>query len=156
MRLEDVGHAELGALDERRVVRFNGKPAIALGVIKQATAAVAQEVQQILPSIRKSLPEGMEVRVANDKSVFIAESIKNVYHTIGEAIVLVVLISFPLPPLDPGDADPAASHSGLADRRLGAELRFRHHYQHADAARARHRPGGGRRHQTSTATWKRA
>ena len=76
VRLEDVGHAELGALDERRVVRFNGKPAIALGVIKQATANpldVAQEVQQILPSIRESLPEGMEVRVANDKSVFIAE-----------------------------------------------------------------------------------
>ena len=97
VRLEDVGHAELGALDERRVVRFNGKPAIALGVIKQATANpldVAQEVQQILPSIRESLPEGMEVRVANDKSVFIAESIKNVYHTIGEAIVLVVLIIF--------------------------------------------------------------
>ncbi|MGA7457104.1 MAG: efflux RND transporter permease subunit [Methyloceanibacter sp.] len=97
VRLEDVGHAELGALDERRVVRFNGKPAIALGVIKQATANpldVAQEVQAILPSIRESLPEGMEVRVANDKSVFIAESIKNVYHTIGEAIVLVVLIIF--------------------------------------------------------------
>ena len=97
VRLADVGHAELGALDERRVVRFNGKPAIALGVIKQATANpldVAQEVQQLLPSIRESLPEGMEVRVANDKSVFIAESIKNVYQTIGEAILLVVLIIF--------------------------------------------------------------
>ena len=49
VRLDDVGHAELGALDERRIVRFNGKPAIALGVIKQATAnplEVAQEVQQ--------------------------------------------------------------------------------------------------------------
>ena len=49
MRLDDVGHAELGALDERRVVRFNGKPAIALGVVKQATAnplEVSQEVQQ--------------------------------------------------------------------------------------------------------------
>jgi multidrug efflux pump len=36
----------------------------------------------------------MEVRVAHDKSVFIAESIKNVYMTIAEAIVLVVLIIF--------------------------------------------------------------
>ena len=36
----------------------------------------------------------MQVRIANDKSVFIAESIKNVYHTIGEAIVLVVFIIF--------------------------------------------------------------
>jgi multidrug efflux pump len=97
VRLSDVGHAELGPLDDRRIVRFNGKPAIALGVIKQATAnplEVSQEVNKVLPSIRASLPDGMEVRVAHDKSVFIAESIKNVYETIGEAIVLVVLIIF--------------------------------------------------------------
>jgi multidrug efflux pump len=36
----------------------------------------------------------MQVRMANDRSVFIAESIKNVYETIGEAILLVVLIIF--------------------------------------------------------------
>ena len=97
VRLADVGHAELGPLDERLVVRFNGKPAIALGVIKQATAnplEVAEGVQKLLPEIRASLPEGMQVRMANDRSVFIAESIKNVYETIGEAILLVVLIIF--------------------------------------------------------------
>src|SRR5665648_834806 len=37
---------------------------------------------------------GMQVRVAHDKSIFIAESIKNVYRTIGEAILLVVIIIF--------------------------------------------------------------
>ena len=47
-----------------------------------------------MPEIAASLPDGMQVRVAHDKSVFIAESIKNVYHTIGEAIVLVVFIIF--------------------------------------------------------------
>jgi multidrug efflux pump len=97
VRLADVGQAELGPLDERLVVRFNGKPAIALGVIKQATAnplEVAEAVQAVLPSITASLPEGMQVRMANDKSVFIAESIKNVYETIGEAILLVVFIIF--------------------------------------------------------------
>jgi multidrug efflux pump len=97
VRLADVGHAELGALDERRIVRFNGKPAIALGVVKQATAnplEVSNAVRKVLPTITGTLPAGMQVGVAHDKSVFIAESIKNVYHTIGEAIVLVVLIIF--------------------------------------------------------------
>ena len=39
-------------LDERRIVRFNGKPAIALGVVKQATANpldVSNEVQAAMP-----------------------------------------------------------------------------------------------------------
>jgi multidrug efflux pump len=97
VRLSDVGRAELGPLDERRIVRFNGKPAIALGVIKQATAnplEVSNEVNRVLPSITASLPDGMQVRVAHDKSAFIAESIKNVYRTIGEAIILVVFIIF--------------------------------------------------------------
>jgi multidrug efflux pump len=97
VRLADVGHAELGALDERRIVRFNGQPAIALGVVKQATAnplEVSNAVRKVLPTITGTLPAGMQVSVAHDKSVFIAESIKNVYHTIGEAIVLVVLIIF--------------------------------------------------------------
>jgi multidrug efflux pump len=60
VRLSDVGHAELGALDERRIGRFNGKPAIALGVVKQATAnplEVSNEVAEAMPGILASLPE---------------------------------------------------------------------------------------------------
>ncbi len=97
VRLSDVGHAELGARDERRVVRFNGRSAVALGVVKQATANpldVSKEVRAVLPAVMEELPEGMKVEVAHDKSVFIEESIKNVYETIGEAILLVVLIIF--------------------------------------------------------------
>ncbi|MFO7477203.1 MAG: efflux RND transporter permease subunit, partial [Methyloceanibacter sp.] len=97
VRLREVGYAELGALDERRIVRFNGQPAIALGVVKQATAnplEVSEAVRQVLPSITNTLPTGMQARVAHDKSVFIAESIKNVYRTIGEAVILVIFIIF--------------------------------------------------------------
>ena len=71
MRLSDVGHAELGPLDERRIVRFNGQPAIALGVVKQATANpldVSNEVAEpAMPGILASLPEGMIAKVAHDK-----------------------------------------------------------------------------------------
>ncbi|HEX2258011.1 MAG TPA: efflux RND transporter permease subunit, partial [Afifellaceae bacterium] len=97
VRLEDVGRAEIGARDERRVVRFNGENAIALGVVKQATANpldVSAAVRAELPDITQALPDGMRVAVAYDKSVFIEESVDNVYRTIGEAVVLVVLIIF--------------------------------------------------------------
>jgi multidrug efflux pump len=97
VRLEDVGYAELGPRDERRVVRFNGESAIALGVVKQATANpldVSKAVRAELPRISEILPEGMKVEVAHDKSVFIEESINNVYKTIGEAVALVIAIIF--------------------------------------------------------------
>ncbi len=95
VRLADIGRAELGPRDNRVVVRFNGEPAIALGIIKQATANpldVSNAVRGALPRIAQSAPEGMVIEVAHDSSVFIAESLKNVYVTIGEAVVLVLLI----------------------------------------------------------------
>jgi multidrug efflux pump len=97
VRLADVGKAELGAADERRRVRFKGTTTVSLGVVKQSTANpldLSRAVRENLPAIVDSLPEGMRVEVAHDRAVFIDESIKNVYHAIGEAAVLVVLIIF--------------------------------------------------------------
>jgi len=95
IRMRDVATVELGARDERTVTRFNGKQAISLGVVKQATANpldVSREVQAKLPSIIEALPEGLSLDVAYDTSVFIDESIKSVYATIVEAVILVVLV----------------------------------------------------------------
>jgi len=97
VRLGDVGRAELAAEDERKAVRVNGNPAVGLGVVKQSNAntlSVGQEVKRVLPKIRESLPEGMRIAVAFDRSVFVAESIKAVYTTMAEALVLVVLVIF--------------------------------------------------------------
>jgi multidrug efflux pump len=97
VRLKDIGRAELGAQDDRNIVRVNGNPAVGLGIVKQSTAntlAVAQAVKAQVPRILQSLPEGMQLKIAFDSSVFIEASINAVYHTIGEAIVLVVLVIF--------------------------------------------------------------
>ncbi|MDF3023025.1 MAG: multidrug efflux transporter, Acriflavin resistance protein [Alphaproteobacteria bacterium] len=97
VRLRDVGRAEVAAEDERRVVRFNGKNAVALGIVKQATSnplTVSQGIQKLLPDIRSSLPEGMNIEIAHDTSVFIDRSIKAVYQTIVEAVVLVLIVIF--------------------------------------------------------------
>ena len=97
IRLQDVGRAELGAESERRVVRYMGQPAVGLGVVKQSTAntlAVARAIKDELPAISKSLPGGMQMRLAFDGSVFIERSIDAVYAAIGEALILVVLVIF--------------------------------------------------------------
>src|SRR3990172_5980005 len=54
VRLKDIGHAEVAPADERRVARFNGKDAVALGVVKQSTAnplEVSQGIYAALPHI---------------------------------------------------------------------------------------------------------
>ncbi len=97
VRLRDLGRAELGALNERVIARYQGRAAVAIGVVKQATANpldVSRAVNEELPRIIAGLPEGMQVNVGYDSSVFIARSIDNVFQSIGEAIVLVVLVIF--------------------------------------------------------------
>ena len=97
VRISDLGRVEIGAADERTAVRFNGKNAVALGVIKQATANpldLSKALRAELPRIIGELPQGMRVDVAYDSSVFIDRSIEAVFKTIGEAILLVALIIF--------------------------------------------------------------
>jgi len=97
VRLRDVGRAEVGPLDERVSVRFNGKPAVSLGVVKQAVANpldISAGVRAALPDILASLPEGMRADIAYDTSIFIRASIDSVYRTIGEAVLLVVAVVF--------------------------------------------------------------
>jgi multidrug efflux pump len=97
VRLGEVARVTIGAQDERLATRFQGENAIAVGVIKQATAnplEVARAVHAELPRIRAEMPEGMKAWLTFDTAVFIERSIKNVFESIGEAIVLVVLVIF--------------------------------------------------------------
>ncbi len=97
VRIRDVARVEIGAAAERSSVRFKGKPAVALGVIKQATAnplALSTALRAELPKYTAELPEGMRADVSYDSSVFIDRSIRAVFTTIGEAIILVLAIIF--------------------------------------------------------------
>ncbi len=97
VRISDLGRVEIGAASERSTVRFNGRPAVALGVVKQATAnplELSKGLRAELPKVTSELPEGMTVNIAYDSSVFIDRSIDSVFKTIGEAILLVLAIIF--------------------------------------------------------------
>jgi multidrug efflux pump len=97
IRIGDVARVEQGPLSERTSTRLNGREAITLGVIRNATANpldLSAAVRQMIPKIKENLPPGIEIDVANDNSVFIDRSIKAVYQTILEAMVLVSLVIF--------------------------------------------------------------
>ena len=97
VRIRDIGNAEIGPVDERTVSRFNGHPSLNIGVIKQAVAnplELSNAVRAEVARMNESLPPGMKLVIAYDTSVFIDRSIHSVFETIGEAILLVVLVIF--------------------------------------------------------------
>jgi len=97
VRLGDVARVELGADFSRFRARFNGRNAVPLGIVKQAVANpldISLALRETLPDISRSLPDGMKVEVAYDSTVFIERSIEEVYVTVAEAALLVVLVIF--------------------------------------------------------------
>ncbi|HWP64566.1 MAG TPA: efflux RND transporter permease subunit [Candidatus Limnocylindria bacterium] len=97
VRLGDVARIEVGPEDERKIVRFNGQPAVGLGIIKQSkanTLDVALAVKAEVPRIRETLPPGVELAQGYDSSIFIERSLADVRETIAEAIVLVVIVIY--------------------------------------------------------------
>jgi len=97
VRLSDVGRAELGAYDDRNIVRVQGREAVGLGIVQQSTANlldVAKGVKAMIPRLQETLPDGMRLQVSFDRSVFVDASIKSVYKVLAEALVLVVLVIF--------------------------------------------------------------
>ncbi len=95
VRLRDVAEVNVGAEDERSAARWNGQPAVGLGIVKQSKAStvdVAKEIQSVIPELQKLLPAGMKLEIAYDSSVFINESIAEVQETLLIAILLVVLV----------------------------------------------------------------
>lgn len=97
VRIQDVARVEEGAASDRSRVRLNGRDAISVGVIRQATAnplELSKGVRAMLPLLKADLPPDIGIDVANDNSLFIDRSIKSVYTTIAEAVVLVALVIF--------------------------------------------------------------
>ncbi len=97
VRLKDVGRAEIGAEKERENLRHNGESAVAIGVVKQSTAnplEISTGLNVLIVEIQKELPKGMKISVVYDSSIFIERSIDNVFTTIIEAVLLVLLIIF--------------------------------------------------------------
>ena len=95
VRLDDVADVSVGAEDERTAVRWNGKPAVGLGIVKQSKAStidVADAVRASVPELATAVPNGMKLDIAYDSSLFIKESIQEVTQTIFIAILLVVLV----------------------------------------------------------------
>ena len=95
MRLRDVATTAYGAENDDVRVSFNGQEGVFLGVFASpganaldTSAAVVAE----LPQIQSELPPGMELELVYDATDNISASIEEVFKTIAEAVVIVVLV----------------------------------------------------------------
>lgn len=97
IRLGDVARVELGSANDKVSFRGNGIPQIGMGIVKQSTANtldVARGIKAEIERIQPTLPPGMQLVVAFDSSIFVEESVNQVYHTLAEAMLIVVFVIF--------------------------------------------------------------
>ncbi|MGV8961001.1 MAG: efflux RND transporter permease subunit [Stenotrophomonas sp.] len=95
VRLGDVAKVELASAERRAYYRSNGEPGIGMGIVKTSTANsldVAQAARAEALRIGETLPEGTRIFVAFDNTTFISAAVERVYHTLFEAMLLVLLV----------------------------------------------------------------
>jgi multidrug efflux pump len=97
VRIEDIATVELAAQSTDASVAFNGEHAIFIGV--QATPqgnplTLVEGIRKLFPELERNLPPSMKMKVAYDSTKFIQSSIDEVEKTLGEAVIIVVVVIF--------------------------------------------------------------
>ena len=95
--LKDVGHAEVGAETYSTALKFSGGDAVGIGV-QQLSNANALDVDKrcraVLLDLQKNFPPGMKYIIAVDTTTVVSDSVREVIQTIGEAVVIVIIVIF--------------------------------------------------------------
>ncbi len=97
VRLRDIADVELGAQDYSSATLYKGIPAIFIGIEPTPGAnplTVADRVHDLMPELRNQFPEGLEAHIPYDASEFVEESIREVFETLAEAVLIVLFVIF--------------------------------------------------------------
>jgi multidrug efflux pump len=93
--LADVARVELGAKDYSTTSSLDGKPAAAMGIFQlpgSNALAASKAVRAKMKELSAYFPAGLEYRIVYDPTQFVEQSIEAVYHTLFEAIILVLIV----------------------------------------------------------------
>jgi len=97
VRFRDIGNAELGALNERTVLKRNGVPMVGVVAMPQPGSNqldIAEEFFNRVERIERDLPEDISLAVGFDTSEYIQQSVNEVEQTIFLALALVIAVIF--------------------------------------------------------------
>ena len=94
-RLKDVARVELGAQQYSQTFKLDGKPSAGLAVFQLPDANaldVAKRVEERMQELSKAFPEGMTWLVPFDTTKFVSSAVHDVYRTLIEAALLVLVV----------------------------------------------------------------
>src|SRR5215510_12691937 len=97
LRLKDVARLELGAQTYNLVGRYSGKPAAVVAVYQlpgSNAVKAAAGVRKLMAEAKQRFPKDLEYDVALDTTLAVTEGLKEIQHTLFEAIVLVIIVVY--------------------------------------------------------------
>ena len=95
VRLGEVARVALDSAERRSYFRGNGEAMLGLGIVKTSTANsldVARRVKEEIAKVNQTLPQGMKMGITYDSTEYIDVAVDEVYKTLAEAIVLVLVV----------------------------------------------------------------
>lgn len=95
VRVKDVGRVELGSSSYAQLAKLNNKPTAAIGIYQLPGAnalEVAEEVRKTVDKMAKKFPPGLTYSVPFDTTIFVNASVNEVYKTLFEAGILVLIV----------------------------------------------------------------
>jgi multidrug efflux pump len=96
LRLKDVGRVELGAKNQDISVRMDGKATVFLAIFQMPDANALSTYDRVVAKMneleRSSFPEDVIYEIAFDTTPYTSESIKEVFKTLLDAIILVAVV----------------------------------------------------------------
>ncbi len=97
VRLRDIADVELGAEDYDTSVRYLGSTAVFMGIFPLPSANTIDVIDRVrveIDAIAKDLPTGLEVNIGYDASEYIATAIKEVTKTLGDTLLIVIIVIY--------------------------------------------------------------
>ena len=95
VRIKDVGRVELGSNSYSQLAKLNNKPTAAIGIYQLPGAnalQVATEVRKAVAKMAEKFPPGMKYSIPFDTTIFVKASVSEVYKTLFEAGILVLIV----------------------------------------------------------------
>ena len=97
IKLKDIARVELGAESYSYFSRIGGKNSAIISVsqLPEANAVdLSNKIQKKMQELSKGFPQGIEYKIQRDETDFVRESINEVIHAIGLAIILVGVVTY--------------------------------------------------------------